>query len=443
MAQALQLGLAGLGCTLPFPPPSRTFRCAAASRRCTAPTACLPAPPTLPLPLYTRPPQGVPEAGAAEFVERWIEQHAGDAADSLAKPAIIKEFGAAVRRRRRGLGAAAEAADGLLHVAHVQAASRRFALLHPRTPCPTEQPTAQRTPLYESILQTALTAMVAGRTAPGGIKGAAYWQGWVEVRRRRRRGPARGSARWQLRAPAARHPCPARCCPPCPRRCVQGTTAPEWTLAPGGRWGILTSDPAFDVVEDFAASAATLQDPAFTCPTGKPLLLPVYPTPLDCPPGCARGAGSCRLGPGVGRRLQAGSGSAGLRSRVLACRRLLTAAALLPPPGPPPPSFEGPDCDIDVNECLRGLDDCGGARRGGAGGRGRWGCSSVSAGLVQRRCLPLNPPSPLAPLPARQRGVHQRGGLLPLRLLAHLHRRRPHVHAGGGGAGGAARPVHH
>ena len=66
-----------------------------------------------------------------------------------------------------------------------------------------------------------------------------------------------------------------------------------------------------------APPPAPLQDAqVFTCPVGKTLLAPVFPTTPTCPAG-----------------------------------------------------YEGADCTTDINECVRGTDDCSGewVGRGGAG----------------------------------------------------------------------------
>ena len=41
--------------------------------------------------------------------------------------------------------------------------------------------------------------------------------------------------------------------------CLQGTTAAWYTLATGGRFGILPSDPAHPLLENFSAAAKQLE----------------------------------------------------------------------------------------------------------------------------------------------------------------------------------------
>lgn len=70
---------------------------------------------------------------------------------------------------------------------------------------------------------------------------------------------------------------------------MEGTTAVWWTLDPAGRWGILTTDPAYARIADFSLAANALGAQPFPCPADRPLLKPVFQQPLDCPEGCARG----------------------------------------------------------------------------------------------------------------------------------------------------------
>lgn len=132
---------------------------------------------------------------------------------------------------------------------------------------------------------------------------------------------------------------------------VEGTTAVWWTLDPAGRWGILTTDPAYSSVADFALAANALSGQPFPCPADRPLLNPVFPPVLDCPEGCAPGW----RGRGVGRPAPGG---------------MPALADVSPQPRTPIRSFEGPDCNTDINECVRGTDDCDGAWLGGCRGIG-------------------------------------------------------------------------
>ena len=75
-------------------------------------------------------------------------------------------------------------------------------------------------------------------------------------------------------------PCPALSCPAHP----QGTSAVWWTLAQGGRWGVLPSDPAYTLLQDFATRASNFETEV-ACPVGNPLLAPVFPPKPNCPKG--------------------------------------------------------------------------------------------------------------------------------------------------------------
>lgn len=104
-------------------------------------------------------------------------------------------------------------------------------------------------PALMAARQPALGLPTTHRACPAG---ALYWQGWVE-----------------------------------------GTTAVWWTLNPAGRWGILTTDPAYATIADFAQAADALRGQPFACPANRPLLRPVFPPTPNCPEGCAypRGEG--------------------------------------------------------------------------------------------------------------------------------------------------------
>jgi mannan endo-1,4-beta-mannosidase len=66
------------------------------------------------------------------------------------------------------------------------------------------------------------------------------------------------------------------------------------------------ADTTYQSVSDFAAGIASLQNqPAQLCPLGNPNTAPVIQPVPDCPTG-----------------------------------------------------YEGPNCDLDINECVRGTDDC-------------------------------------------------------------------------------------
>ena len=67
---------------------------------------------------------------------------------------------------------------------------------------------------------------------------------------------------------------------------MEGTTAVWWTLDPAGRWGILTTDPAYATIADFAQAADALRGQPFACPANRPLLDPVLPPTPSCPQGC-------------------------------------------------------------------------------------------------------------------------------------------------------------
>ncbi|KAI3438259.1 hypothetical protein D9Q98_000695 [Chlorella vulgaris] len=154
------------------------------------------------------------------------------------------------------------------------------------------QPTAQRTPITTAILDGVIGSMTADRNAVGGIKGALYYQGWTE-----------------------------------------GTSAVWWTLAQGGRFGLLPSDPAYPRIQQFAAQSLALEQ-AWDC-QAVPLLPPTVIVQPNCPPG-----------------------------------------------------WEGPACDVDVDECVRGLDDCA-ANAACINTPGSWACQCHLTFLGNgRTCVP-------------------------------------------------------
>ena len=106
------------------------------------------------------------------------------------------------------------------------------------------QPTDQRTPFYGHILAAATSAIQSAHNAVGGLVGGMYFQGWVD-----------------------------------------GTSAVWWTLAQGGRFGILPSvDKAvYSQLVDFAATTAGL-DTTIACPNN-PYLAPTFPPQPNCLPG--------------------------------------------------------------------------------------------------------------------------------------------------------------
>ena len=117
-----------------------------------------------------------------------------------------------------------------------------------RPPLPTYrslqvQPTPERQPLIAAMLSQALTSMTSDRNQQGGLKGALYYQGWTE-----------------------------------------GTSAAWWTLAQGGRFGILPSDPAYPQIPLFAGGSAALEQ-TLACPDGNALLFPVFSADPTCTTG--------------------------------------------------------------------------------------------------------------------------------------------------------------
>ena len=65
---------------------------------------------------------------------------------------------------------------------------------------------------------------------------------------------------------------------------VDGTDAVFWTLAQGGRFGILPGNPEFQQITQFASSSAALEQ-SVACPGGNSVLGPEYPPTPSCPTG--------------------------------------------------------------------------------------------------------------------------------------------------------------
>lgn len=57
-----------------------------------------------------------------------------------------------------------------------------------------------------------------------------------------------------------------------------------WTLAQGGRFGILPTDAAYPDIVNFAAASLGLEQ-TVTCPSGNPLLSPQFVSLPNCPAG--------------------------------------------------------------------------------------------------------------------------------------------------------------
>ena len=89
------------------------------------------------------------------------------------------------------------------------------------------QPTDQRVPFYAIMYASDFEQIVTDRKQGGGLKGAAYWQAWV-----------------------------------------LGTKAAPYTLAVGGRFGILPEDPAAKYVRRFADEVHALSRHSAQCPPG-------------------------------------------------------------------------------------------------------------------------------------------------------------------------------
>lgn len=232
-----------------------------------------------------------------------------------------------------------------------------------------------------------LDTLTADRTAVGGLKGGLYFQGWTE-------GAPKGAARPAERLPCAYRRTQAVLALHCPWQRGEPVRPPSCNT-PHGICSILCPvprplpPPPHQAVRR-CGTRWTLRAAPACCPPTPPTLkcsgwrrararwaapCPARTTrawrPCSRPPSTAPSGEATHVpgwGPGcIGRMLrpvvQADHHRAGLDGRAGHDPQQLRptgVSAHTPTPARPCCSFEGPACDVDVDECARGLDDCDG-----------------------------------------------------------------------------------